>query len=1229
MRIEARKPLQALGLAFALAALPGAASAQDEVELKGPDWVSHQGARLVIGQDSFTRQNPRPSREVLGSAQGVAFAGNRLFVADGNRIGAFPVNNRILIYNDVSGFVPPPEELLPQDRACPACVGLPDVVLGQPDFDTTDSSDLPDTPGLNNPSAVHSDGVRLAVADTNNNRVLLWSALPTVNGTEPDLVLGQPDFVTNFPATSPTGMRGPQGVWLDGGRLFVADTQNSRVLVWNQWPASNGQMPDVVVGQSDLNTRHEADLTQGVYDPDERRLLDPVAVTVSGGRMFVADLGFNRVLIYNAVPTQNYPAADVVVGQPDFVSGLRNNVEAMCDPIGPLDDDGSRSENETPPTNVPLAVPLPPLREEIDPDVARYPRRCEGTLNFPRFALPIDGRLFIADAGNDRVLIYNSIPETNGARADLVIGQPNFVQLTESEGPGSVRSPTAMAYDGQNLYVADPFTRRILVFTPGMDQIELDGVRNAAAVSIHSRGHLDFDQELPVDISDTEEDESRLPPVLPGGDELRITLDGIELFYTTQEGDTTETVRDKVIELINANDDLPVTAHPSLGVGRHATGTIRFGGEARAGDLVTLAINGREYSYTVPEGDVPERFVDRLNFLVDNADDPEVIAERKIDEIETLELVHRNVGPVGNSLPFSISLTPGSPTTAEVSGPTLSRGKVSYRANMVAKREGPTGNWTTVELRNTGADLDAETSGSRLTGGSDARDLPPGTIASIFGTQLAEGLSSMPDGVELPGVELPTEIDGVQVLANGRLAPLLMVSENQINFQVPWELEGTGFSFQVRRAMPDGSVRVSAARANQSVRAAPGLFAHAGEEPRLAMAVHATGIAEGSIAVTVPERPRDNDPDNDATENRRLTREGAEGRIVVNGREYSYRSPGDESEEQIRDQFIELINAGDGDPDVIASASTRGFFSARADFDFGGEPAAGDTVTITVRDRSYSYTLTGDDVLDSGQALRIMRNILVRSVNSGVGDPEVTARTLQVVGATRMQIVARSLGSDGNEIPFSFEVSQGAGIEVTTNRENGFLEDGNSPPVVLLKAREPGKQGNDITYAAKGTEVPDDDPATPDVNERAEADVMLTLSARGSHLCCGNEAFSPITPENPLVPGETIIVFATGLGLTDNQNAIATGQPTPEGAVANVPLVAEDFVSSQFGGRTAQVEFVGLMEGSVGVYQVNLRTNTDLNDNPATPLWIAQGLFISNVVTLPVKNLVPRPPLDF
>ena len=225
------------GAACALALVQGPEAARGHEQLE-PVWVTNHGARLVIGQESFTRQDPHSSRSVLGAAQGVAYAGNRLFVADGNRLGALPVNNRILIYGNVSSFIPRPDALLPQHRPCPACVGLPDTVLGQPDFDASDASDLPDTPGLNNPSAVHSDGIRLAVADTNNNRVLLWNTIPTTNGVEPDVVLGQSDFSGRFPETSATGMRGPQGVWLDGGRLFVADTQNSRV-----WSGTRSRHP--------------------------------------------------------------------------------------------------------------------------------------------------------------------------------------------------------------------------------------------------------------------------------------------------------------------------------------------------------------------------------------------------------------------------------------------------------------------------------------------------------------------------------------------------------------------------------------------------------------------------------------------------------------------------------------------------------------------------------------------------------------------------------------------------------------------------------------------------------------------------------------------------------------------------------------------------------------------------------------------------------------------------
>ena len=607
MRFDQYKLLPATVLALAAGLLPGWAGAE-------PVWVKNQGARLVIGQDSFTRQDPIASRTVLGAAQGVAYAGNRLFIADGNRLGAQPVNNRILIYNAVDTFVPAADVLPPQQRKCPACVGVASVVLGQAGFATTASSDLPEVPGLNNPSAVHSDGVRLAVADTNNNRVLLWQSIPTANGTPPEVVVGQADFTSNMPGTSATSMRGPQGVWLDGGRLFVADTQNSRILIWNSIPTSNGQTPDIVVGQPDFDTRHQADLTQGEYDPDAQRLLDPVSVTVSQGRMFVADLGFNRVLIYNSVPTQNHVSADVVIGQPDFTSGLPNDAEALCEALGPLDDDGSLTENETPRTDEFLTISLPPVRGEIDPDVPRYPRRCERTLSFPRFALVVGQSLFVSDAGNDRIMVYDQIPTANGVAADSVIGQADFIQLTESESPGNVRSPSSMAYDGQNLYVTDPFTRRVLVFTPGEDWIELDGIRNAAAVAIHSRGHLEFDQENPVDNTETEVDESQLAPVLPGGEEIKITLDDQEIFYTTVEGETAEDVRDKVVDLINNTADLLSPRPLPWGSARFARGHdhVRRGRRGPA-DVVTLEINGRKYSGSPCPKGYPGAFSSTLN----------------------------------------------------------------------------------------------------------------------------------------------------------------------------------------------------------------------------------------------------------------------------------------------------------------------------------------------------------------------------------------------------------------------------------------------------------------------------------------------------------------------------------------------------------------------------------------------------------------------------------------
>ena len=172
-----------------------------------PKFVNGQAARLVVGQVNFTRQNPTPAKNASGAGSGLAVGANRLFVAEGNKIGASPRAHRVMVYDNLATLVPGLDADLDQSLQCAVCLTEPETVLGQPDFETTNPG-VED--GLNNPTSVATDGVRLAVADTDNNRVLIWNSIPTTNGTQANVVIGQPDFTTVSPGTTQTKMRGPR-----------------------------------------------------------------------------------------------------------------------------------------------------------------------------------------------------------------------------------------------------------------------------------------------------------------------------------------------------------------------------------------------------------------------------------------------------------------------------------------------------------------------------------------------------------------------------------------------------------------------------------------------------------------------------------------------------------------------------------------------------------------------------------------------------------------------------------------------------------------------------------------------------------------------------------------------------------------------------------------------------------------------------------------------------------
>ena len=122
----------------------------------------------------------------------------------------------------------------------------------------------------------------------------------------------------------------------------------------------------------------------------------------------------NRVLIWNTIPTVSGTPADLVLGQPTFAT------EAA----------GSTASSMNSPTGVEV----------------------------------VDGALFVADAGNDRVLVFDPVPLASGAAATQVLGQSSASSVVLDQAPSdtSLNGPVSLAVGGRKLFVADRLNRRIL-----------------------------------------------------------------------------------------------------------------------------------------------------------------------------------------------------------------------------------------------------------------------------------------------------------------------------------------------------------------------------------------------------------------------------------------------------------------------------------------------------------------------------------------------------------------------------------------------------------------------------------------------------------------------------------------------------------------------------------------------------------------------------------------------
>ncbi|MCL9762246.1 NHL repeat-containing protein [Frankia sp. AiPa1] len=340
-----------------------------------------------------------PSLTSMYAPRGVWLGENLLVVADTG-------NHRVLLW-----------------RQRPRLDGTPaDVVLGQPDPYSEGPAAGGRGPrrGLHLPTGVlvTGDG-RLVVADAWHHRLLVWDEVPTAHGTAPDLVLGQPDPTsTSARPCGPTSLNWPFGVALVGGRFYVADTGNRRVLGWSGGvPTSPDTPPDLVLGQPDPFAR--ADNRGGGPGPGSFRW--PHAIAGTGTRLFVADAGNHRVLGWTP-PARGDTDADLVLGQPDTTTCAESPYDAGR------------------------------------PDRLRFPygADCDGAL------------LAVADTANNRVLLWDAASADCGAPASAVLGQPTFADTGENRwtavGADTLCWPYGLSARGGHLAIADSGNNRVVLW---------------------------------------------------------------------------------------------------------------------------------------------------------------------------------------------------------------------------------------------------------------------------------------------------------------------------------------------------------------------------------------------------------------------------------------------------------------------------------------------------------------------------------------------------------------------------------------------------------------------------------------------------------------------------------------------------------------------------------------------------------------------------------------------
>ena len=277
---------------------------------------------------------------------GVAVANGKLYVVDS-------YNHRVQVYGSLSGT---------------------------PAYENTI------TGGFDEPSGMAVADGKLYVVDTGNNRVQVYTNLSGTTAVENTIGSGSR---VNHPAN--TGFNLPYGADVANGKLYVVDTVNNRVQIYTNLSGTPTYLDTIGTGSS-------------VNHPANTGFNSPYEATVANGKLYVLDTGNNRVQIYTNLS-----------GTPTY-----------------LDTIGTGSSVNHP---------------------------ANTGFNSPYGVTVADSKLYVADSGNHRVQIYTNLSGTPTYLDTIGTGS----SVTHPTNTG-FNQPYEVAVADGKLYVVDAGNHRIQVY---------------------------------------------------------------------------------------------------------------------------------------------------------------------------------------------------------------------------------------------------------------------------------------------------------------------------------------------------------------------------------------------------------------------------------------------------------------------------------------------------------------------------------------------------------------------------------------------------------------------------------------------------------------------------------------------------------------------------------------------------------------------------------------------